>query len=83
MTLYRGRLASRGSIAYAAAAAHAVPQLKVAWRLDVTDLATRDNVTNDDFVSWHSLQIDDLHYQLAPDALQHRAHRACVRLMGA
>ncbi len=69
ITLYRGRFGVKGQIAYAQQPAHAAPQLKVALAVDVTDLATRDNVTNDDFVSWRSLHIDDLHYQLAPDAL--------------
>jgi uncharacterized protein involved in outer membrane biogenesis len=69
MTLYRGRFGLKGHIVYAQEPAAKTPRLKVALAIDVANLATRDNVTNDDFVSWRSLHIDDLRYQLAPDAL--------------
>jgi len=69
MTLYRGRFGLKGHIAYAADPAPKTPRLKVALAVEVANLATRDNVTNDDFVSWRSLHIDDLRYQQAPDAL--------------
>jgi hypothetical protein len=69
MTLYRGRFGLKGHVAYAAQPAPKAPRLAVALAVDVANLATRDDVTNDDFVSWRSLHIDNLRYQQAPDAL--------------
>jgi hypothetical protein len=69
LTLYRGRFGLKGHIAYAAQPAAKTSRLKVALAVDVANLATRHNVTNDDFVSWRSLHIDDMRYQQAPDSL--------------
>jgi len=38
--------------------------------ISVADLATRDNFLNEDLVSWRSLQIDGMRYQMAPDGLR-------------
>jgi Domain of Unknown Function (DUF748) len=69
LTLYRGRLGLKGHVAYAQSPARGQPQLALALAVDVSDLATRDNVTNEDLVSWRSLRIDGLRYQMAPAAL--------------
>ena len=70
LTIYRGKLGVKGHIVYAGAPAHGQPKLQLALGINVADLATRDNVLNEDLVSWHSLQIDGMRYQLAPDALR-------------
>jgi uncharacterized protein involved in outer membrane biogenesis len=69
LTLYRGRLGVKGHVAYAGAPAHGHPKLQLALAIDVSDLATRDNLLHEDLVSWRSLRIDGLNYQMAPDAL--------------
>jgi hypothetical protein len=69
MTLYRGRLASQLQLAYAATPPKGQPQLKLSGAIQVTDLATRDNATSVDFITWKALQVAGLRYQLAPDAL--------------
>jgi hypothetical protein len=69
MTIYRGRLASQLQLAYAASPQKGQPQLKVAGGIQVTDLATRDNATSTDLVTWKALQLVGLRYQLGPDAL--------------
>jgi uncharacterized protein involved in outer membrane biogenesis len=70
LTLYRGRLASKLQLAYAAAPPKGEPQLKVSGGIEVTDVATRDNPTSTDFITWKALQVIGLSYQLSPDALQ-------------
>jgi uncharacterized protein involved in outer membrane biogenesis len=70
MTLYRGRLASQLQLAFAASPAKGQPQLKLSGGIELTDLATRDNASNTDFITWKALQIAGLRYQLAPDALE-------------
>ena len=69
LTLYRGRLGLKGHVAYAQSPARGQPQLQLALAVDVANLATRDNLMNEDLVSWRSLHIDGLRYQMAPDAL--------------
>jgi hypothetical protein len=69
LTLYRGQLGVQGHVAYAHAPAHGQPQLQTALTVEVTDLATRDNIMNEDLVSWRSLRLEGLRYQMAPDAL--------------
>jgi uncharacterized protein involved in outer membrane biogenesis len=69
LTLYRGRLASQLRLAYAASPQKGQPQLKVAGAIQVTDLATRDNPTGTDLVTWKALQVVGLRYQLGPNAL--------------
>ncbi|MFI4895213.1 MAG: DUF748 domain-containing protein [Steroidobacterales bacterium] len=70
LTLYRGRLGVKGHLAYAHASTPGQPQLQAALAVELADLATRDNVMNEDLVSARSLRIDGLHYQMAPDALR-------------
>jgi uncharacterized protein involved in outer membrane biogenesis len=70
MTLYRGRLASQLELVYAASPPKGQPQLKLSGGMEVTDLATRDNASNTDFITWKALQIAGLRYQLAPNALE-------------
>ncbi|HEV7986644.1 MAG TPA: DUF748 domain-containing protein, partial [Steroidobacteraceae bacterium] len=70
LTIYRGRLGVKGHVAYAGAPAHGQPKLQLALAIEVSDLATRDNLMNEDLVSWRSLRIDGLNYQMAPDALR-------------
>jgi len=70
LTLYRGRLGVKGHVAYAHASTPGQPQLQAALAVELADLATRDNVMNEDLVSARSLRIDGLHYQMAPDALR-------------
>ncbi len=69
LTLYRGRLGLKGHVAYAQSPARGQPQLQLVLAVDVANLATRDNLMNEDLVSWRSLHIDGLRYQMAPDAL--------------
>ncbi len=69
MTLYRGRLATQLQLAYAATPQKGQPQLKLSGGIQVTDLGTRDNATNTDFITWKALQVVGLRFQLAPDAL--------------
>jgi hypothetical protein len=69
LTLYRGRLGLKGHVAYVQTPAHGQPQLQLALAVDVTNLATRDNLTNEDLVSWRSLRLEGLRYQMSPDAL--------------
>jgi hypothetical protein len=69
MTIYRGRLASQLQLAYAETPQKGQPQFKVSGGLQVTDLATRDNPTGADFITWKALQISGLRYQRSPDAL--------------
>jgi uncharacterized protein involved in outer membrane biogenesis len=70
LTLYRGRLGVKGHVAYAPASAPGQPQLQAALAVELADLATRDNVMNEDLVSARALRIEGLHYQMAPDALR-------------
>lgn len=69
LTIYRGRLGAKGHVAYAGAPARGKPKLQLALAIVVSDLATRDDLMNEDLVSWRSLRIDGLRYQMAPDAL--------------
>ncbi|MFI4866543.1 MAG: DUF748 domain-containing protein [Steroidobacterales bacterium] len=69
LTIYRGRLASQLRLAYAASPQKGQPQLKLAGAIQVTDLATRDNPTSTDLVTWKALQVVGLRYQLGPNAL--------------
>jgi hypothetical protein len=69
MTLYRGRLATQLQLAYAATPQKGQPQLKLNGGIQVTDLATRDNATGTDFITWKALQVVGLRFQRAPDAL--------------
>ena len=70
LTIYRGKLGVKGHIAYAGAPARGQPKLQLTLAIGVADLATRDNILNEDLVSWRSLQIDGMRYQMAPDALR-------------
>ena len=70
LTIYRGKLGVKGRVAYAPAPARGEPRLQLALAINVADLATRDNFLNEDLVSWRSLQIDGMRYQMAPDALR-------------
>jgi hypothetical protein len=69
LTLYRGRLGVKGHIDYAGAPAAPKPKLQLAVAIDVNDLATRDDLMHEDLVSWRSLRLDGVRYQMAPDAL--------------
>jgi len=69
IALYRGRLGVKGHLAYAGSPARGEPRLAVSLAVDVTNLATRDDATNEDLLSWRSLHIEGLRYQLAPDKL--------------
>jgi uncharacterized protein involved in outer membrane biogenesis len=69
MSVYGGQAASEIKIIYADKPAKGQPQLKVTGSAQVTDLATRDNATNADFVSWSALQVSGLRYQMNPNAL--------------
>ena len=69
MTLYRGRLATQLQLSFAATPPKGQPQLRLRGGIQVTDLGTRDNATNTDFVTWKALQLVGLRFQLAPDAL--------------
>jgi len=69
MTIYRGRLSSQLQLAYADSPPKGQPQIKLGGGVQVTDLATRDNPTGSDFVTWRALQVSGLHYQRGPDAL--------------
>ena len=70
LTIYRGKLGVKGHIVYAGAPAPGQPRLQLALGINAADLATRDNFLNEELVSWHSLQIDGMRYQMAPDALR-------------
>ena len=70
LTIYRGKLGVKGHITYAGAPARGQPKLQLALGINVADLATRDNFLNEDLISWRSLQIDGMRYQMAPDALR-------------
>ncbi|MFI4869311.1 MAG: DUF748 domain-containing protein [Steroidobacterales bacterium] len=70
MTIYRGRLSSQLQLAYADTPQKGQPQLKVSGGVQVTDLATRDNPTGADFITWRALQVSGLRYQRGPDALE-------------
>jgi uncharacterized protein involved in outer membrane biogenesis/microcystin-dependent protein len=69
IALYRGRLGVKGHVAYSGSPARGEPQLALNLAVDVTNLATRDNTMNEDLLSWRSLHIEGLRYQLAPDRL--------------
>jgi hypothetical protein len=84
MTIYRGRLSSQLQLGFAASPQVGQPQLRVSGAIQVNDLATRDNPTNTDFITWRSLQIAGLRYQRAPSALdidQIRAQGAYGRVI--
>ena len=70
LTIYRGKLGMKGHIAYAGVPARGQPRLQLTLGISVADLATRDNFLNEDLVSWRSLQIDGMRYQMAPDGLR-------------
>jgi uncharacterized protein DUF748 len=70
LTVYRGRLGLKGHASYTRSSAKGKPQLQLALAIAVNDLATRDNLLNEDLVSWRELRIDGLRYQMAPDALR-------------
>jgi uncharacterized protein involved in outer membrane biogenesis len=76
MTIYRGRLGSQLQLSYAATPQNGQPQLKLSGALQVTDLATRDNATNVDFITWKALQLIGVRYQLGPAALDINQVRA-------
>lgn len=70
MTIYRGQLSSQLQLAYADTPQKGQPQIKVSGGVQVTDLATRDNPTGADFITWRALQINGLRYQQGPNALE-------------
>jgi hypothetical protein len=69
LAIYRGKLGVKGHVVYTGVPARGQPKLQLALGINVADLATRDNFLNEDLVSWRSLQIDGMRYQMAPDAL--------------
>jgi uncharacterized protein involved in outer membrane biogenesis len=79
MTIYRGRLSSQLQLGFAASPQKGQPQLKLSGGIQLNDLATRDNPTNTDFITWKSLQIAGLRYQRGPDALDIEQ----IRVLGA
>jgi hypothetical protein len=70
MSVYRGRAGADIKIAYVDKPIKGQARLKVTGNAQVGELATRDNVTNTDLVSWNVLEVSGLRYQMAPDALQ-------------
>jgi len=69
MTIYRGNAACDLKIGYADKPAKGQSQLKVTGSAQIEDLATRDNVTNSDFITWTGLEVTGLRYQMRPDSL--------------
>jgi uncharacterized protein involved in outer membrane biogenesis len=69
MTVYRGRLGADLAVAMTAEPARKQSKLTLTGALSVDDLATRDNVSNADFVTWQSVRIAGLNYHMGPDAL--------------
>jgi uncharacterized protein involved in outer membrane biogenesis len=69
MTLYRGRLGAKLQLAYNGAPAKGQAHLKLSGGVDLSDLATRDNVSNADFITWKALQLVGIKFQLDPNAL--------------
>jgi uncharacterized protein involved in outer membrane biogenesis len=70
LTLYRGRLSVEGQFTATATPSQPQPSLGLSANIEVTDLATRDSVTNADLITWRALQIAGLRYRQAPAALQ-------------
>ncbi len=73
VVLYRGNLDVHAAVALAAGStprSTAKPGMLATGEIDLQDFATRDRLSNADFVTGRSLQIRDLRYQREPDALQ-------------
>jgi hypothetical protein len=69
MALYKGAASSDLKIEYADKPAKGQPQLKVSGTAEVVELATRDTVTNADFVNWSAFGVTGLKYQMNPNSL--------------
>jgi hypothetical protein len=69
IALYHGAVSSDLKIDYAAMPAKGQPQLKVSGGVEVLELATRDSVTNADFVTWSALGAAGIKYQMNPSSL--------------
>jgi hypothetical protein len=69
MALYHGAISSDLKIDYAAMPAKGQPQLKVTGGVEVLELATRDSLTNADFVTWSALGATGIRYQMNPSSL--------------
>jgi hypothetical protein len=69
MALYKGAASSELKIDYADKPAKGQPQLKVTGAAEVVELATRDTVTNADFVNWSAFGVTGLKYQMNPSSV--------------
>jgi hypothetical protein len=69
MVLYKGAASSDLKIDYADKPAKGQPQLKVTGAAEVVELATRDTVTNADFVNWSAFGVTGLKYQMNPSSV--------------
>ncbi len=67
VSLYRGNLGVQGTLTLGAG--HASPQLVASGQVDLRDFATRDQLTNADFVNGNRVQLMDVRYQRGPDKL--------------
>jgi hypothetical protein len=67
--LYHGVASSELKIDYAEKPAKGQPQLKVSGAAEVAALATRDSITNADFVTWSALGASGVKYQMNPSSL--------------
>jgi hypothetical protein len=67
--LYHGVASSDLKIDYAEKPAKGQPQLKVSGAAEVAALATRDSITNADFVTWSALGASGVKYQMNPSSL--------------
>jgi hypothetical protein len=69
LTLASGRLNTRGRVNFTPAGGSA-PLLKFAGELDVTNLATTDQVLFKEFVKWDALNVTGIDFELQPNRLQ-------------
>jgi hypothetical protein len=69
VALYHGAASTDLKIDYAAKPAKGQPQLKVTGAAEVVEFATRDGVTNADFISWSALGATGVKYQMNPSSV--------------
>jgi hypothetical protein len=69
VALYHGAASADLKLDYAAKPAKGQPQLKLTGAAEVVELATRDSLTNADFVTWSALGATGVKYQMNPSSV--------------
>ncbi|MGE0115432.1 MAG: DUF748 domain-containing protein [Steroidobacteraceae bacterium] len=70
MLISSGQLNADGEIYYKGKAKNRNPGIKFTGNMEIADLSTQDKAEGKDFIKWQSLQLQNMRYSMAPDALE-------------